>query len=204
MLKVYETLLALDKRYLSGREIARILNISPKNRKVALSRLTKRKILRRLRRNLYEVTLKPSDLLETANSIYQPSYLSFTYCLGKLGMLNQIAYEIEFATPKKTKRVEIRNRSVIFRKIKKELFFGYTLKDNIFIAEPEKALLDTLYLKTKGLTAINESELNLGDIRKQKFITMSKKFPLKVQQAARRLLAKPNNAKKKRKKGFWR
>ena len=204
MLKVYETLLTLDKRYLSGREIARLLNISPKNRKVALSRLTKRKILRRLRRNLYEVTLKPSDILEAANSIYQPSYLSFTYCLGKLGMLNQIAYEIEFATPRKTKRVEIRNRSVIFRKIKKELFFGYTLKDNVFIAEPEKALLDTLYLKTKGLTAINESELNLGDIRKQKFITMSKKFPLKVQQAARKLFAKPNNAQKKRKKGFWR
>ena len=204
MLKVYETLLALDKRYLSGREIARILNISPKNRKVSLSRLTKRKILRRLRRNLYEVTLKPSDLLETANSIYQPSYLSFTYCLGKLGMLNQIAYEIEFATPKKTKRIEIRNRSIIFRKIKKELFFGYTLKDNIFIAEPEKALLDTLYLKTKGLTAIHESELNLGDIRKQKFITMSKRFSLKVQQAARKILAKPNNAKKKRKKGFRR
>ena len=203
MLKVYETLLPLDKRYLSGREIARLLNISPKNRKVSLSRLTKRKILRRLRRNLYEIALKPSDILEAANSIYQPSYLSFTYCLGKLGMLNQIAYEIEFATPKKTKRVKIRNRSVIFRKIKKELFFGYTLKDNVFIAEPEKALLDTLYLKTKGLTAINESELNLGDIRKQKFITMSKKFPLKVQQAARKLLAKPNNAKKKRKKGFW-
>jgi hypothetical protein len=33
---------------------------------------------------------------------------------------------------------------------------------------------------------------------------MSKKFPLKVQQAARKLFAKPNNAKKKRKRGFWR
>jgi len=190
MLNVYETLLNLDKRYLSGREIARILNINPKNRKVALSRLTKRKILHRLRRNLYEVALKPSDIIEAANSVYQPSYLSFTYCLGKLGILNQLAYEIEFATPKKTKRIEIRNRSVIFRKIKKELFFGYTLKDNIFIAEPEKALLDTLYLKTKGLATINENELNLGAIVKRKFLAMSKKFPLKVQQEARKLLKK--------------
>jgi predicted transcriptional regulator of viral defense system len=188
MLNVYETLLALDKRYLSGREVARILNINPKNRKVALSRLTKRKILRRLRRNLYEVSLKPSDILEAANSIYQPSYLSFTYCLGKLGILNQIAYEIEFATPRKTKRMEIRNRSVIFRKLKKELFFGYTLKDNIFIADPEKALLDTLYLKTKGLASIDKEELNLGDINTQKFLRMSKKFPLKVQQEAKKLL----------------
>jgi predicted transcriptional regulator of viral defense system len=188
MLKVYETLFNLDKRYLSGREIARALNINPGNRNVALSRLTKRKILRRLRRNLYEVILKPSDILEAANSIYQPSYLSFTYCLGKLGVLNQIAYEIEFATPRKTKRIQIRGRDVVFRKIKKELFFGYTLKDNVFIAKPEKALLDTLYLKARGLTTINEKELNLKGIPKQEFLKMSKKFPLKVQQEARRLL----------------
>lgn len=188
MLNVYETLLSLDKRYLTGREIARLLNIKPANRRVMLTRLTKRKILRRLRRNLYEVTLKPSDVLEAANSIYQPSYLSFTYCLGKLGILNQIAYEIEFATMKKTKRIQVRGRDIVFRKIKKELFFGYTLKDNIFIAEPEKALLDTLYLKAKGLATINEKELNLGDITRKKFLLMSKKFPLKVQQEAKRIL----------------
>ncbi|MFH1397953.1 MAG: hypothetical protein ABIH27_05355 [Candidatus Omnitrophota bacterium] len=190
MLKVYEALLNLDKRYLSAREIARILNISSGNRKVSISRLTKRKILRRLRRNLYEVSLKPTDILEAANSVYQPSYLSFTYCLGKLGLLNQIAYEIEFATPKKTKRIEIRGRGVIFRKIKKELFFGYELNDNIFTAKPEKALLDTLYLKTKGLAVINEKELNLKDINKQKIITMSRKFPLKVQQETKKLISK--------------
>jgi len=188
MLKVYETLLTLDKRYLSGREIARILNISPQNRKVMLSRLAKRKILRRLRRNLYEVSLKPSDILEVANSIYQPSYLSFTYCLGKLGIVNQIAYEIEFATSRKTKRIQIRGRDVIFHKIKKDLFFGYTLKDDIFIAEPEKALLDTLYLKTKGLATINAKELNLRGIAKQRFLAMSKRFSPKVQQEARKLL----------------
>lgn len=187
MRKVYETLLALDKRYLTGKELARSLSISPVNRKVALSRLTKRGILRRLRRNLYEVPLKPSDILEAANSIYVPSYLSFTYCLGKLGILNQIAYEIEFATPKKTKRMEIRGRSVVFRKIKKDLFFGYTLQDNVYIAEPEKALLDTLYLKTRGLATLPETELNLGDINRKRFLALSRKFPVTVQKEARRL-----------------
>ena len=187
MRKVYETLLALDKRYLSGKEVAMALNISPANRKVSLSRLAKRGILRRLRRNLYEVALKPSDILETANSIYLPSYLSFTYCLGKLGILNQIAYEIEFATPKKTKRMEIRGRGVVFRKIKKDLFFGYTLKDNVYIAEPEKALLDTLYLETRGLTSLAKAELNLGRIKKNRFLAMSRKFPAAVRLEARKL-----------------
>ncbi|MCM8756592.1 MAG: hypothetical protein NC817_00970, partial [Candidatus Omnitrophica bacterium] len=112
-----------------------------------------------MRRDLYELTLKLSDIVEIANIIYQLSYLSFTYCLGRLGILNQIAYEIEFATPRKSKRLQIRNRSVVFKKISKKLFFGYALKDNIFVAEPEKALLDTIYLKSKGLTELPEEEL---------------------------------------------
>lgn len=187
MLKVYEKLLNAEKRYLTGYEAARLLGINPKNRRVMLSRLAKRNILRRLRRNLYEVALRPADILEASSIIYPPNYLSFTYCLGKLGILNQISYEIEFATPRKTKHVEIRNRDVVFRKIKKDLFFGYTLKDNIFIAKPEKALLDTLYLKLKGLSSLREEELNLKGLSKYEFLKMSEKFPLNVQRAAKLL-----------------
>lgn len=184
MRKIYEKLLSVDKRYLTGREIASVLNVREASRRVVLSRLVKRKILRRLRRNIYEVILKPSDILEVSNIIYQPSYLSFTYCLGKLGILNQITYEIEFATPKKTKRIKMRDRSIVFRKIDKKLFFGFTLKDNIFIAEPEKALLDTLYLQSRGLEKLEETELNLKGLSKSKFLKMSKKFPPKVQKMA--------------------
>jgi predicted transcriptional regulator of viral defense system len=187
MLNVYEPLLASEKRFLSSRELGRLLNIKPTNRKVTLSRLTKQKVLRRLRRDLYEIALKPSDILEAANSIYQPSYISFTYGLGKLGILNQIAYEIEFATPRRTKRLKMNDRSVVFRQIKKELFSGYTLKDGVFIADPAKALLDTLYLKNKGLTDLSIEELNLKGINKTKFLEMSKKFPLNVQQDALKL-----------------
>lgn len=190
MPKVDEKLLEIDKRYLTSREVARLLDISPQNRRVVLSRLTKRKVLRRLRRDLYEVILKPVDVLEVSNIIYQPSYLSFTYCLGKLGILSQIAYEIEFATPRKTKRIEIRDRSVIFRKISKRLFFGYTLKDNVFTAEPEKALLDALYLKSKGLGDLNLKELDLKGLSRKKFLQWSKKFPKVVQQMAKELVKK--------------
>lgn len=190
MLQVYERLLGLDKRYFSGRELAGLLDITPKNRRVVLSRLVRRKILRRLRRDLYELMIRPSDILEAANIVYQPSYLSFTYCLGKLGLIDQIACEVEFATPRKTKRIKIKERSIVFRKIKKDLFFGYALKDNVFIAGPEKALLDTLYLKSKGLARLDEEGLDLRDISRTKFLKMSKAFPGNVQDAAKRLAQK--------------
>src|SRR3989338_5741326 len=128
MLNVYENLLELNKRYFTGREIGRILGVGAGSRRVVLTRLVKKGNLRRLWRNLYELKLRPADIREVANIIYRPSYLSFTYCLGALGILNQIAYEIEFATPKKTKAIVIRDRNVAFRKIRRELFFGYTLK----------------------------------------------------------------------------
>jgi hypothetical protein len=78
--------------------------------------------------------LKPSNVLEVANATYQPSYLSFTYCLGKLGILNQIAYEIEFANRRKTKRIELKGRDVVFRKIKKFL----TMSKNILLKSSGK------------------------------------------------------------------
>ena len=187
MLNVYEKLLELNKRYFTGREIGRILDVGAGSRRVVLTRLVKKGTLRRIWRNLYELKLRPADIREAANIIYRPSYLSFTYCLGELGILNQIAYAIEFATPRKTKTIVIRDRDVVFRKIKRELFFGYALKDNIFIAEPEKALLDTLYLKSKGLAGLSEEELNLGGLSRKRFLEMSGKFPARVRKEARRL-----------------
>jgi predicted transcriptional regulator of viral defense system len=188
MLKVYEKLLGLEKRYFTGRELAGLLAITSQSRGVVLSRLVRRQILRRLRRDLYEVVIRPSDILEAANIIYQPSYLSFAYCLGKLGITDQIAYEIEFATPRKTKRMKMNERNIVFRKISRKLFFGYALKDNVFIAEPEKALLDTLYLKSRGLAELNEAALDLSDLSRDKLLKMSSSFPVNVQAAVKRLM----------------
>ncbi|GAH75289.1 unnamed protein product, partial [marine sediment metagenome] len=79
---------------------------------------------------------------------------------------------------------------VIFRKISKRLFFGYTLKDNVFTAEPEKALLDVLYLKSKGLGDLNLKELDLKGLSRKKFLQWSKKFPKVVQQMVKDLAKK--------------
>lgn len=187
MLKIYEKLLNIDKRYLTGREIARLLNIKDKSRRVMLSRYARRKILRRVKRDLYEIVIRPSDILEVANTIYQPSYLSFTYCLGNLGIIDQIPYEIEYATPKKTKRLEIRERSVVYRQIKKRLFFGYILKDKVFVAEPEKALLDTLYMESRGLMELNRTGLNLKGLSRKKILNMSQPFPEKVKKVVAKI-----------------
>lgn len=42
---------------------------------------------------------------------------------------------------------KVGGREAEFRQIKKDLFFGYRLEGDIFVAEPEKALLDDFYSK---------------------------------------------------------
>ena len=41
-------------------------------------------------------------------------------------------------------------------------FFGYALAEGLYVAEPEKALLDQCYLAARGLTSLTWGELDLS------------------------------------------
>ena len=69
------------------------------------------------------------------------------------------------------------NTEIEFTQIKKDLFFGYKLKNDIYIAEPEKALLDQLYLVTRGKRGLEFGELDLTNINNKILEKYSKKFP---------------------------
>jgi len=57
------------------------------------------------------------------------------------------------------------NTQFVYRRIQPDLFrFGQIKVEDFFIAEPEKALLDTLYMKSKGLV-----ELLAEDVEFSKF-----------------------------------
>jgi len=64
-----------------------------------------------------------------------------------------------------------------YTKIKKELFFGYEKIDNYYIASPEKALLDTLYLLSRNKRLVDLSSLNQKKINKNKLYKQARKFP---------------------------
>jgi len=65
--------------------------------------------------------------------------------------------------------------------------FGYTLQKDLFIALPEKALLDQLYLVSFGKAKLDFDELNLKELSKTKFLQFSKKFPARTQKLAKKL-----------------
>jgi predicted transcriptional regulator of viral defense system len=86
-----------------------------------------------------------------ANRLIEPSYLSMEYVLNYYSLIPEIIFWRTSITSKKTAKFSTPIGNFSYQKMKKDLFFGYKIissQDISFkIAEPEKAILDFLYLK---------------------------------------------------------
>lgn len=65
--------------------------------------------------------------------------------------------------------------------MKRALFFGYTLADGLYIAEPEKALLDQCYLATRGLLRLAWDEWDTSALDPTRVHAYASRFPRPVQ-----------------------
>jgi len=186
-IKLIQILKGFNKSYFTIFDLEKILNVKKDSLYVTLNRLVKSGVLIRLKRGVYQPEFKEPELEKTAGELYYPSYLSFESALSRYGILSQIPYALIFATTKKSKKLYLMDREIEYRQLKKDYFFGYLLNNGICIAEPEKALLDLLYMISKGKASNDLSELSLVNLKKNKFIEYSKKFPKSVQKKAREL-----------------
>ena len=167
----------LKKDYYTVRDIERILDIPVDNLRKQLTRWVKKGILVRICEGIYVPYGTDIDVLKIANQIYYPSYLSFESVLSRYGVLSQIPYTLTFATPKKTKKMVLNGTEAEFTKLSERYYFGYVFEDGVNIASPEKALVDCLYLVSKGKRILNIDELYLKNVDKEKLIKISKVFP---------------------------
>lgn len=103
-----------------------------------------------------------------ANRIYRPSYISLWSALAWHGLIPEGVMQIYSITTLKTRSLESKSYSFVYRNIKPELFWGYGITQPegqpILLAEPEKALLDTFYLETNLKTAEDLNALRLNPV----------------------------------------
>ncbi len=125
--------------------------------KVYLNRLKKRGIVQKLQRNVYTIQTDP---LIIASRIVWPSYISLWAALRYHNLTEQIPNEISVVTTciKSRKSISIMNTIIVFETIRPLYLFGYSkikIKDfEIFMAEPEKALIDAVLLKRISISEI--------------------------------------------------
>lgn len=100
-----------------------------------------------------------------ANKIYSPSYISFESALAYYNLIPEGVFMFTSATTKNTASYVSPVGNFNYRHIKPALFFGYKLlKEKNFtikIAEPEKVILDYLYInKLNDFEEIEEMRFN--------------------------------------------
>jgi len=116
-------------------------------------RWEKQGLLIKLRNSYYafaDIAGKESFANYAAGKIYKPSYISLRTALAFHGIIPETANEITSVSSLKTSTFENSLGTFSYKKIKPSLMFGYNAIEKngftFFMASPEKAILDLLYL----------------------------------------------------------
>jgi predicted transcriptional regulator of viral defense system len=120
-----------------------------------LDRWVKSGRLLQLRRGVYAVAPPyqaeaPHPFL-VANHLRKPSYVSLQSALSHYGMIPEFVPVTTSVTMSRPEELQTPLGPFLFRHVKKSAFFGYAQTEisrgqPVFLASPEKALLDLLYL----------------------------------------------------------
>ncbi len=136
-----------------------------------LSRWCDAKLLHQLRRGLY-VLAEPyrkttPHPFAAANLLQRPSYVSCQSALAWYGLIPEYVPSVVSVTTARTEERRTELGNFIYRHVKIDLFWGYhsaqvATGQAAFVAKPEKALLDLIYLQPSG-----DDENYLAELRLQ-------------------------------------
>lgn len=147
-------------------------NVDPGNLRVQLSRWVKRGKLIQLRRSLYALAppyqrVKP-DPFYVANNLQRSSYISLQSALAYYSIIPEIFQVTTSVTLARPEHLDTPLGSFDFHHIQKKLFFGYSMtklnSQQAFIAIPEKAILDLIYLQPESGQVGYIEELRLQNL----------------------------------------
>ena len=177
----------IKKLYFGHEDIARVLGIRLQSAKVTANRYIKQGLLIRLKRNMYVLREKWTSIdreqeFLLANIIQVPSYISLMTALDYYEITTQIQRDfIESIAVKRTKGVEIEQTFFNYTKINTDLYSGFSRTRGFFIAAPEKAFLDGVYLMSFGRYSFDIASIDFSKFNPGKIENMVGLFPLKTQ-----------------------
>jgi predicted transcriptional regulator of viral defense system len=176
----------IDKLYFGCEDIAKVLGISLSSAKVTASRYVKQGLLLRMKKNIYVrpeawKTATQEEKLQLANLGQVPSYISLMTALDFYDITTQVQRNfIESVAVKRTKEFQLNDTIFRYSKITGALYFGFTKEKGIFIATPEKAILDAFYLMSYGRYSLDVSALDGEKLDVKEIRRLSKAFPSKT------------------------
>lgn len=156
--------LSAGKAVITPAEIANVLG-KPKNiGAVYAARLVKKGLARRLVRGKLSLV---DDDFAIASQLINPAYISLDSALLFHGVIQQITKVMECVTT--VNSIKLEKLGIAYHKIPPSLFYGYNRVERgqsyAFMAEPEKALIDGIYLGVYAKDKLSEYSSNLDKNR---------------------------------------
>lgn len=123
---------------------------------VQLSRLSRSGLVKNPIKGWYTNPFNTPNSEELSMVLRAPSYLSMEYALSRHGILSQDVHTYTLVTMKLPHTYRSDDDIFEYHQIKRSLFWGYKTEGNVQVAEPEKALLDLIYIRYSRNRDANE------------------------------------------------
>jgi predicted transcriptional regulator of viral defense system len=160
-------------------------NIIGKPKHYASIFLSRNRHIKRAERGIYYT--RDATEYEVASRIIAPSYISLVSALRFHNLTEQIPRFIYVLSFKRHREIKnLNGYKVIFKVVKKSLMFGYSNVDGVYVASPEKAVIDMFYLGEfveYAEEAIESKKLNIGGLLKYAKATKDARLIKKINEA---------------------
>ncbi len=162
---------------------------------VQLSRLSRSGLVENPIKGWYTNPFNIPDPEELSMVLRAPCYLSMEYALSRHGILSQDVHTYTMVTTKLPHTYRSDDDIFEYHQIKRSLFWGFKIEGTVQVAEPEKALLDLIYVRiTRNRDAKENAILSLIDdmyieeLDGKKALDLSKRFDRKTKEFTVKIL----------------
>lgn len=173
--------------------IYQVYAIYPQFNRANFYQWTRKGYLVRLRQDWYafnDVLKTPGFQQVVAGKIYTPSYISLHSALSYYGIIPESVFQITSVTSNRTTSYKNAFGEFSYQSIKPNLFFGFEVRQlseghSFLMAQPEKAILDLLYLYPEYNTSEALLELRFDEewmneeLNVAKLLEMSERVKIK-------------------------
>jgi predicted transcriptional regulator of viral defense system len=161
-------------------------NLAPVVVNQALARQQKRGLVEHVANKIYFNRLaEGGSPRELVNALRIQAFISLETALREYGISTQSPRVITCLTTERPRVFNGHTIRISYRSISPKLYFGFAEKRTRYgrykIADPEKALLDSIYFALRaGSGPLDESELDFSHVSRTKLLSFVQRFPLSV------------------------